>query len=170
MTPTPKSALAPAESQIAGLARRTQSFLDENWAIAWQQHLPEIERTYETKGEVAYGVYTRRLFAPLLAEMASHELHSFPRLPGSFRNSEERWGPPTNRERRFWSIITHRHHEAIGTLVTCFFHDHTRLRVPAAPTILALTDTEPVLVCQQACSFPSSIAVRTISRRTPAPR
>ena len=160
MTPTPRSALAPADSQIAGLARRTQSFLDENWVTVWQQHLPEVARTSEAKGEPAYGVYTRRLFAPLLAEMASHDLRSTPRLPGSFRNSEERWGPPANRERRFWSVITHRHHEAIGTLVICFFHDHTRLRVPSAPTALALTDTDPVLVCQQACSFPSSTAVR----------
>jgi len=66
MTSTPRSALAPADSEIASLVRRTQSFLDENWAIAWQQHLPEVARTYEAKGEVAYGVYTRRLFAPLL--------------------------------------------------------------------------------------------------------
>ncbi len=170
MTPTPRSALAPADSQIAALARRTQSFLDENWATAWQQHLPEIARTYEAKGEPAYGVYTRRLFAPLLAEMASHELRSTPRLPGSFRNSEERWGAPTNRERRFWSIITHCHDEAIGTLVICFFHDHTRLRVPRAPTILALTNTDPVLISQQACSLPSSTAVRPTPKRAPAPR
>lgn len=34
------------------------------------------------------------------------------------------------------------------------------LRVPSAPTALALTDIDPVLVCQQACSFPSSTAVR----------
>ncbi len=156
MTPPPRSALAPPDSQIAALARRTQSFLDANWATAWQQHLPEIARTYEAKGEVAYGVYTRRLFAPLLAEMASHELRSTPRLLGSFRNSEERWGPPTNRERRFWSVITDRHHKAIGTLVTCFFHDHTRLRVPRAPTALALTDTDPVLISQQACWLPAS--------------
>jgi len=115
-------------------ARATHPILPRrDWAIAWQQHLPEIARTYEAKGEPAYGVYTRRLFAPLLAEMASHDLRSTPRLPGSFRNSAERWGPPTNRERRFWNVITH-HRPAIGTLVICFFHDHTRLRVPSAPT------------------------------------
>ncbi|MGI8712659.1 MAG: DUF6022 family protein [Solirubrobacteraceae bacterium] len=33
----------------------------------------------------------------------------------------------------FRVIMPHRRHEAIGTLVICFFHDHTRLRVPSAP-------------------------------------
>lgn len=46
--------------------------------------------TYAAKGEPAYGVYTRRLFAPLLAEMASHELQSSP-PPATGTTVPSRW-------------------------------------------------------------------------------
>ncbi len=100
MTQKPSSSLDPANSRIAALSRHTQSFLNESWATAWQRHLPEIARIYETSGEPAYGVKARRLFAPLRAEMTSRELQPTPRLPGSFRNSEERWGPTDDHDRR----------------------------------------------------------------------
>jgi hypothetical protein len=53
----------------------------------------------------------------------------------------EHWGPPEERERCMWSIAR-QGDKTLGTLVLRLLHDHTKFRLPAAPIILTLEETE----------------------------
>lgn len=83
---------------------------------------------------------------PLEAEMIGAGLNPRPVFPGAFPQSEEHWGPWEHRERRFWSVIHLADGFPLGTLVTRIFHDHTKLRVPEAPQLYAISETDPLRI------------------------
>jgi hypothetical protein len=115
-----------------------QGFLDEQWLTAWEAQLPRLTRIWEREGEAAYGLYSRRLFVPVRDELARAGLRCRPALPGTFQLSEERWGYLSCRERRLWSVLEESGGKPTGAIVTRFFHDHTRLRVPKVPIVFAV--------------------------------
>jgi len=127
---------------MAAVTAWAQARLDERWRSCWQAHLAEIESAYERLGEPAYGVYARELFRPVEDELRLANLTCEPMLPGAFPSSEERWGRWEERERRFWSVVRDGDGHALGTLVTRYFHDHTKLRIPRSPLVLALRETD----------------------------
>jgi uncharacterized protein DUF6022 len=43
-------------------------------------------------------------------------------------------------------VLRQENGEALGTLVTRFFHDHTRLRILQAPQVLALEATDAMVI------------------------
>ncbi|MDQ0115653.1 DUF6022 family protein [Paenibacillus harenae] len=124
------------------LATYCQQYMNANWENVWKQHLPETERIFAKNGDSAYGFFCIKLFHPLVAELAGAGLTPRPILPGSFVQSDERWGPPEDRERRFWSVICQTDGRELGTLVTRIFHDHTRLRIPRPPQIYSISVTD----------------------------
>lgn len=115
-----------------------QAYLDDQWAVVWDQQLAKLTRVYESQGEAAYGLYSRRLFVPVRDALAGAGITCRPALPGTFELSEERWGYLACRERRLWSVLRDREGQSAGAIVTRFFHDHTRLRVPKAPVVFAV--------------------------------
>jgi hypothetical protein len=52
------------------------------------------------------------------------------------------------RERRFWCVLRQENGEALGTLITRFFHDHTRFRIPRTPQVLTLAATDSAAIEQ----------------------
>jgi uncharacterized protein DUF6022 len=57
-------------------------------------------------------------------------------------HSLENWGPPELRERCMWCVVRQGDGPALGTIVTRVFHDHTRFRIPAAPGVFALEESD----------------------------
>ena len=131
---------------IETVAAYSQQYLDEHWQAVWQHHLPEIEQVHKHSGDLAYGMYSRKLFRPLEDELQQAGLTCEPALPGTFPLSREAWGPQEERERRFWCVLRQENGEALGTLVTRFFHDHTGLRIPQAPQVLTLEATDAMVI------------------------
>src|SRR5260370_38583738 len=54
---------------IETVAAYSQQYLDEHWQAVWQHHLPEIEQVHKHSGDLAYGMYSRKLFRPLGGEL-----------------------------------------------------------------------------------------------------
>jgi hypothetical protein len=115
-----------------------QAYLDDEWMVVWEVQLAKLTRIYEREGEAAYGLYSRRLFVPVRDALAEAGVTCRPALPGTFELSEERWGYLACRERRLWSVLRRPESDPLGAIVTRFFHDHTRLRVPKAPVVFAV--------------------------------
>jgi hypothetical protein len=115
-----------------------QGHLDDQWLSTWDGQLTRLQLVYENAGEAAYGLYSRRLFVPVRDALAGAGISCRPALPGTFQLSEERWGYLACRERRLWSVLRRGEGEVVGGIVTRFFHDHTRLRVPKAPIVFAV--------------------------------
>jgi len=130
---------------VETVATYVQQYVDAHRQDVWQQHLPEIEQVYQQAGDPAYGLYSRTLFRPLEEELKQTGLTCDPALPGTFPLSREQWGPEQERERRFWCVLRQENGAALGTLVTRFFHDQTRLRLPQAK-ILALAETDAMAI------------------------
>lgn len=124
---------------VAGWIRRQ---LASTWEASWSEHLPAVTRAYERMGEPAYGVYNRELFAPIQSQLTPSGLTCTPALPGTLPLSEEEWGPEDHRERRMWTLLHDEHRTALGAVVTRFFHDHTRLRLPQPPTVAGLAEVD----------------------------
>ncbi len=93
-------------------------------------------------GDRAYGIYCFNLFKPLQERLEQAEILPKPMLPGSFSQSVEQWGSWENRERRFWSLLERKDGKRLGAIITRFYHDHTRLRLPKKPDIIALTEVD----------------------------
>jgi hypothetical protein len=128
------------------VATYVQQYVNEHWQDVWHHHLPEIEHLYQRAGDPAYGLYSRTLFGPLQQELQQAGLTCEPALPGTFPLSREAWGPQQARERRFWCVLRQENGEALGALVTRYFHDHTQLRLPQAPQVLALPETDAMAI------------------------
>ncbi|WP_096185605.1 DUF6022 family protein [Evansella halocellulosilytica] len=118
-----------------------QKYIDQHWVKVWERDLQDLERVYANGGDKAYGLFMSKLFRPLAVECRETGFIPKPILPGDFSQSEEHWGPWEERERRFWTVI-HENDNPIGTVVTSFFHDHTRLRVPKPPQLCSLKQTD----------------------------
>jgi hypothetical protein len=138
---TLEQTLATSGRTVQAVAEWLGAYLGQCSEESWRQQLPDLRLVYERAGEPAYGVYVRDLFRPAEAELRSAGLACRPRLPGTLAGSEERWGPPRERERRMWSVVGEADGRELGTIVTRFFHDHTRLRLPRPPAVIALEQT-----------------------------
>jgi Family of unknown function (DUF6022) len=145
--PTLAEALLRKESTMATVVAYIQQYLDEHWQAVWHAHLPEIERVYAKSGDSAYAVYSRALFLPLEDELSQAGLSCRPRFPGTFSASWEQ-GPWEERDRRVWCVLHQGDGAALGTLVTRLFHDHTQLRIPRSPAVLALEETDHAAIAQ----------------------
>jgi hypothetical protein len=127
---------------VATVSTWIQHRLDHDWSVVWTSRLGELHDLFDTIGEPAYGVYNRELYRPIQKALNHEGLTCKPTLPGSFALSEEEWGAEDDRERRMWTLLIDHGAEPIGSLVTRFFHDHTRLRLPRPPALEGLPDTD----------------------------
>jgi hypothetical protein len=81
------------------------------------------------------------VFRPVHLQLRQAGLKPRPRLPGEFHISRE-WGnaDETDQQRWMWSTLERLDGgEALGTLVTITYHDHTRFHVPRAPGVFAIS-------------------------------
>lgn len=122
---------------IHTLAQFVQQHVDAHWQAVFETNRDEILELFARIGDSAYGFYGQRLFQPVHEAFKAVGLRATPKLPGSLNASRE-WGPEDQRERWMWSKITRENGEAVGTLVTVFYHDHLEIRIPRAFRILAL--------------------------------
>ena len=114
----------------------------ETWAIRLEAHLWDLLAEFASEGDTAYGTYLRLLFQPVHAQMKQAGLRAFPRLPGRFSYSRE-WGSnpeQTDQQRWMWSTIKTADGQALGTIVTITFHDHTQFRITRRPEAFALPE------------------------------
>ncbi|MFQ4141346.1 DUF6022 family protein [Chlorogloeopsis sp. ULAP02] len=104
---------------------------------------------FSKAGDMAYGAYCYKLFRPIHQQLKQVELYPSPWFPGDFNISRE-WGniDQTEQQRWMWSKITTLEGEAIGTIVTIIFHDHTQFRLPHQPQVIALTQTSKEAVVE----------------------
>lgn len=131
------------EITIHTLTSYIRQFLREQWLSMAQAHQEELEQTFDKAGEYAYGVFFRMLCQPLQEQLAQVGFLCEPTYPGDFRSASiECWGPPEERERCLWCIVKTAEGTPLGTIVTQMFHDHTEFRIPHAPGVFALEETE----------------------------
>ncbi len=130
------------EVTIHTIASYLREVIQERWETVLQENLPELLQLFEKAGEATYGVYGQKLLGPVFEQIKrmGFGLESGSGSPPT--HSVEYWGPPEERERCIWSIVKRADGTPLGTLVNRFFHDHTRFRIPRAPAILALQETE----------------------------
>jgi hypothetical protein len=114
----------------------------------FQQHLAVLEEIRARVGEQVYARYGQELFRPLADEFKQAGLICDPAFPGTFPLSREQWGPEEDRERRFWCVLHQENGGTLGTLITRYFHDHTRLRIPRPPVVLACAQTNQTVIAQ----------------------
>ncbi|MBA2682503.1 MAG: hypothetical protein H0U76_29435 [Ktedonobacteraceae bacterium] len=128
---------------IHTLASYIRQYILEQFPIVLHENHEKLERTFAKAGEYAYGVYGRTLFQPLQEELRQAGINAQPDFPGDFATTSiEYWGPPEERERCMWSVLSTASGQTLGTIVTRIFHDHTRFRIPHAPGIIVLEETE----------------------------
>lgn len=132
-----------------------RDYLDEKWLTIWNDQLRRLERAWEEVGEPAYGIYNRALFRSVQQALKEQALTCRPRLPGSFDLSEEHWGPEDHRERRMWTLLLDGRRK-LGALVTRFYHDHTELRLPEPPTLVALEESDHDEIRRIVCRDPAT--------------
>ncbi len=129
------------EVAIQTLAEYIENHIREQWGKVLEESREELLRLYDEAEEAAYGAYAQKLFRPVRKHLESAGFLSEPRFPGKLSTSRE-WGPPEERERWMWSVVRRGQEAPLGTLVVGLFHDHTQFRIPHAPGVLALEETE----------------------------
>ncbi len=131
------------EITIHTIASYIRQYIREQWQAVLQENHEKLLQTFDKAGEYVYGVYSRTLFQPLQEQLKQAGLHCEPDFPGDFRSaSVEYWGPPEERERCLWCVVSTVQGKLLGTIVTQVFHDHTQFRLPHPPGIFALEETE----------------------------
>ncbi len=135
------------EKTIEALASYIEQSLHEQWQLVLEQNQEELMRLYDKAGEAAYGRYAQRLFRPIYEQLTQAGFSSAPSFPGTLSTSRE-WGPLEERERWMWSVVREAAGTPIGTLVVRLVHDHTQFRLPSAPSVLAVKETEAGAIVQ----------------------
>lgn len=131
------------EVTIHTVASYIRQYIREQAPVVLQENHDRLLSTFDKAGEYTYGLFARTLFEPLQEQLQRAGLIAEPSYPGHFVNSSiEYWGPPEERERCLWCVIRTAQGEMLGTIVTRWFHDHTQFRVPHAPGIVVLEETE----------------------------
>ncbi|MFC4075969.1 DUF6022 family protein [Salinithrix halophila] len=130
------------KGRIDAIAQYIESHIAENWKTLLQNKRDQLLEAYNKAGDRAYGTYLNLLFLPVHQQLKEAGLHPEPRFPGDFDISRE-WGnqEQTDQQRWMWSAVYASDGEALGTIVTIVFHDHTQFRVPRQPQIIALRET-----------------------------
>jgi hypothetical protein len=142
MTAAQIVALNNKESDIHAVSRYIQEHVAADWQVVLETKHDKLLDAYNRAGDMAYGTYLDLLFRPVHKWLKQADLRPKPRLPGKFDISRE-WGreDETDQQRWMWSTIQTMEGEALGTVVTIVYHDHTQFRIPRPPQILALTET-----------------------------
>ena len=131
------------ESTIHTLTSYVKQYIREQWQVVLQENHEKLWQTFDKAREYAYGVYGRTLFQPLAEQLKRAGFHCTPDFPGDFRTSSiEYWGPPEERERCLWCVVSTAQGTPLGSIVTQIFHDHTQFRLPHHPGVFALEETE----------------------------
>jgi hypothetical protein len=134
---------------IEAVAAYVQQQVNEHWQETFQHHRQELEEIFARLGDPAYARYSQALFRPIYDELKQVGLACDPGLPGRFPLSREQWGPQQERERRFWCVVSEDNGVALGSLITRYFHDHTQLRIPRPPMVLAYAQTNQTTIAQK---------------------
>jgi hypothetical protein len=136
-------------TDIHALARFITRHVDETWWSLLQKHHARLLESYQKVGDMAYGAYLEFLFRPIHQQLKQAGLRVEPKLPGDFDSSRE-WGnaDESDQQRWMWSSIVATTGEALGTIVTITFHDHTQFRVPRQPQIIGLEATDKMAVVE----------------------
>jgi len=128
-------------SDIHAIGRYIENHINKNWQTLLQKNRDKLVDAFNKADDMAYGVYCYKLFRPIHQQLKQAGLYPLPWFPGDFNSSRE-WGTDqSDRQRWMWSTITSMGGEAIGTIVTIIFHDHTQFRLPRPPRAIALTET-----------------------------
>jgi hypothetical protein len=130
-------------TDIAALGAFVSAQIDAHWQGILQRDGAALERLFATEGDAAYGVFQKHLFKPIKESLKAAGLKAVPNLPGDFGSSRE-WGneSETHQQRWMWSVILSPSGQMLGTLVNVIHHDHTAFRVPHAPEVIALRETD----------------------------
>ncbi|WP_339207039.1 DUF6022 family protein [Paenibacillus sp. FSL K6-3182] len=130
------------ESTIAAIASYITNHINESWESILLNHQDILQKAYSEAGDAAYGTFLNLMFLPVHRQFKESGFHLEPKLPGHFDLSRE-WGnaEETDQQRWMWSTVYSSNDEAIGTVVTITFHDHTMFRIPRQPQIIALSAT-----------------------------
>lgn len=152
-------------TDIAAIAREIETYVAGEWQTILEENHDKLADAYARAGDMAYGTYLDLLFRPVHRWMREAGLRVEPKLPGDFDISRE-WGnaDETDQQRWMWSTVRAADGRALGTLVTITHHDHTGFRVPRAPGILALEETEQdAVVAALSARSPEFAAAREAS-------
>jgi hypothetical protein len=135
------------ERTIETLASYIEQWIHEQWHLVLEQNLEELVHLYDKAGEAAYGRYAGRLFRPIHGQLTQAGFLSSPSFPGTLSTSRE-WGPLEERERWMWSVVREAAGIPVGALVVRLVHDHTQFRLPSAPSVLAVKETDTNAIVQ----------------------
>ncbi|TVX94575.1 hypothetical protein FPZ44_04665 [Paenibacillus agilis] len=129
------------EARIKGIAHFIEEHIAQHWEGVLVNNEEKLQKAYKEAGDAAYGTYLNLLFLPVHRQLKEAGITPEPRFPGEFDISRE-WGneQETHQQRWMWSTVYGPQEEAIGTIVTIIYHDHTQYRVPQQPEVLALTE------------------------------
>lgn len=131
---------------IHTFAEYVQQYVDERWQAAFAVNKAEMIEKYPQVGDSVYGMYAKRLFDDLHAQMKQMGLKATPRIPGNLMISRE-WGDDeSDRQRWMWSKITGADGTPLGTIATAFYHNHIEIDIPRQFTIIALEASTPKAV------------------------
>ena len=131
---------------IETVATYVQQHIDTHWQEVMEQHRPALEAIFARAAEQVYARYSQELFQPLAASLKQAGLICDPAFPGTIPLSREQWGPQEERERRFWCVLRGENEDVLGTLLTCYFHDHTQFCIPRSPLVLASDQINPIII------------------------
>ncbi|WP_157507571.1 DUF6022 family protein [Ktedonobacter racemifer] len=131
---------------IETIATYVQQYVDAHWQEVVEQHRSALEAIFARAAEQVYARYSQELFQPLSAELKQAGLTCDPGFPGTIPFSREQWGPQEERERRFWCVLCQENEDILGTLLICYFHDHTQFRIPRSPLMLASEQTNHIVI------------------------
>jgi hypothetical protein len=140
-------AFASKSRTIQSIVAAIQEYIQENWQRVWEEGREELLQMHQSKGDFAYAMYAQKLFQAVRERLTQHGLSSVPAFPGILPQSIEKWGPANERERCFWSVVSDEQGVS-GSIVLRFFHDHTNLRLPEVPRVLALEAGEQEVIAR----------------------
>jgi hypothetical protein len=128
--------------RIDAIASYIEAHVTAHWQTVFSHHQNKLQKAYKEAGDMAYGTYLNLLFLPIHKQLKEAGLRPEPKFPGEFDISRE-WGneEENDQQRWMWSTVYSPNDEQLGTIVTVVYHDHTQLRVPRQPRIIALNET-----------------------------
>jgi hypothetical protein len=132
----------PADAVADHIQRRVA----ERWQPLAEERAVELQQFFEEHGDPAYARYSQLLLEPIRDDLREVEAAGYriePAFPGRLPDSYEPRTPPEERVRSFWTVVSDSEGTPQGALVYRLFHDHTRFRIPRAPEVFALRETDP---------------------------
>lgn len=134
------------QQDIFTLAAYVQAYVNEHGQAVFDTNKAEMIEKYPIIGDSVYGMYGKRLFDDLHAQMKGLGLKATPRIPGNLMISRE-WGDDeSDRQRWMWSKITQADGIPLGTIVCAFYHNHIDIDLPRPMKVMALEESTPKAV------------------------